>query len=142
MARKNLGFTLIELMIVVSIIGILAAIAMPFYQRYTVRSQVTEGLSLSGGAQTAVSEYYTNYGTWPADNNAAGLAAMTTINGRYTAQVEVVNNVIEIEYGGNAHGAISGQLVTLTAVDNLGSVSWTCASGGAIAAKHLPDTCR
>ena len=83
-----------------------------------------------------------NNGAWPADNGAAGLATMSSITGRYTVQVEVVNNVIQIEYGAAAHGAISGEQVTLTAADNLGSVSWTCASAGAIANKYLPSACR
>lgn len=141
-SRKQSGFTLIELMIVVSIIGILAAIAIPAYQRYVIRSQVSEGLELSGSARTAVSQFYMEYGDWPENNNEAGLATSTSIRGDYTQQVVVVKNVIIILYGFNAHADISGRTVELTAVNNEGSVSWSCASDGAIEAPLLPDACR
>src|SRR5690349_666657 len=86
------GFTLIELMIVVAIVGILAAIALPAYQDYTVRSKVSEGLSLVSGAKTAVSETYASTGNWPGTNAAAGLAASTSITGKYVASVDVSGN--------------------------------------------------
>jgi type IV pilus assembly protein PilA len=140
--KQETGFTLIELMIVVAIIGILVAVAIPMYQRYTIRSQVAEGLSLSAGAKNAVGAFYMNHGTWPTDNNEAGLATETEIAGQYTAQVAVVDNVIQIQYGVEAHSQISGEVLTLTAFDNSGSVSWTCASAGVIEDRHLPDACR
>lgn len=136
------GFTLIEVMIVVSIVGILAATASATYQRYIIRGQVAEGLSLSSGAKTAVSDFYMNQGVWPADNTIAGLANEAEISGTYTAQVEVKDNVIEILYGPGAHAAISGELLVLIAFDNSGSVSWSCASAGAIKDIYLPNVCR
>jgi type IV pilus assembly protein PilA len=139
---KQRGFTLIELMIVVSIIGIVAAIAVPTYQRYVIRSQVAEGLSLSGGAQTAVSEFFMENGAWPTDNSEAGLPSGKEIRGDYTKQVVVENNVIIILYGINAHADISGDTVSLTALSNEGSVSWSCTSDGTIEAPLLPDACR
>ena len=142
MNRKQSGFTLIELMIVVAIIGILAAIALPSYQSHVIRSQVAEGLTLSSAAQTSVAEFIMQNGAWPADNNAAGLPVGTEIRGDYTKQVTVEDNVIVILYGFSAHADISGDTVTLTAVDNDGSVSWSCASGGTIQRKHLPGACR
>ncbi len=142
MKRNQSGFTLIELMIVVAIIGILAAIAIPAYQRYVIRSQVAEGLNLSSGAQASVAEFIMENGVWPADNTAAGLPAGAQIRGDYTKQVTVEDNVIVILYGFNAHADISEQTVALTAVDNKGSVSWSCASGGTIKPQHLPDACR
>lgn len=142
MTNNQRGFTLIELMIVVAIIGILAAIAIPMYQQYAIRTQVTEGLNLSSGARVAVSDFFMNTGTWPSDNTAAGLAVPTEIVGDFTAQVAVVDNVINIQYGNSAHTEISGQTVTLTGVDNNGSVGWTCASAGVIAGKNLPGACR
>lgn len=138
--KKQNGFTLIELMVVVSIIGILAAVAIPIYQRYVIRSQITEGLTLSGSAKSAIGEYYVENGTWPADNFEAGIADKDEFVGLYTAQVEVKNNRIEIQYGLGAHAAISGELVALIAKDKGGSLSWSCDS--VIEDKLLPDACR
>ena len=142
MKKKQQGFTLIELMIVVAIIGTLAALAIPAYQDYTIRAQVAEGLTLAAGAKSAVSEYYMNLGDWPNNNSQAGLANQNDITGKYTRRVRVNDNVIEIRYGNDAHTAIFNEEVELTAVDNAGSISWTCASAGNIQANHLPAACR
>jgi len=142
MKKVQQGFTLIELMIVVAIIGILAAIAIPAYQDYTIRAQVSEGLNLSGGAKAAVTEFYQDRGVYPTDNAEAGLEAAANILGKYVASVAAAGNVITVTYGVDAHAIINGQSVTMTATDNLGSVSWACASGGGIADKHLPAACR
>jgi type IV pilus assembly protein PilA len=101
MKRVQQGFTLIELMIVVAIIGILAAIAIPAYQDYTIRAQVSEGLNLSGGAKAAVTEYYQDQGTFPTSNAEAGLEAAANITGKYVATVTVVDpGLIQVAYGG------------------------------------------
>ena len=142
MQKEQQGFTLIELMIVVAIIGILAAIAIPAYQDYTIRAQISEGLTLSSGAKVAMSEYLMNHGAWPADNTTAGLADRHDIIGNYTEHVDVQNNVIEIKYGYDAHAKIMDEKIELTAVDNAGSISWTCASAGVIPPRHLPAACR
>ena len=141
--KKQQGFTLIELMIVVAIIGILAAIAIPAYQDYTIRAQVSEGLTLSGGAKAAVAEYRMDSGNWPSANLTAGLSAAGSITGKYTATVAVgAAGVITVTYGGDANATyLSGNAVTMTPADNLGSVSWTCASAN-VANKHLPAACR
>ena len=143
--KKQQGFTLIELMIVVAIIGILAAIAIPAYQDYTIRAQVSEGLTLSGGAKAAVAEYRMDSGNWPTDNATAGLSADTSIIGKYVSGVAVSvvggNGVITVTYGGAANATyLLNQTVTMQATDNLGSVSWLCA--GSVAPKHLPAACR
>ena len=143
--KKQQGFTLIELMIVVAIIGILAAIAIPAYQDYTIRAQVSEGLNLAAGAKAAVSEFQMDSGAWPDDNTEAGLADNDTdINGSYVTSVGVVSNVITVTYGGTqpAHSVIAGETITLTGTVNAGSVQWDCASGGTIEPKHLPKACR
>ncbi len=142
MKKKQPGFTLIELMIVVAIIGILAAIAIPAYQDYTIRAQISEGLTLSAGAKAAVGEYYMDRGVWPIDNVTAGVADAHDIIGKYTEHVDVNANVIEIKYGYDAHIAVFDEKITLTAMANAGSISWTCASAGVIQPKHLPAACR
>jgi len=143
MKHLQQGFTLIELMIVVAIIGILAAIAIPMYLDYTVRSQVAEGINLAGGAKVSASEFFLDSGTFPADNNAAGLADASDIQGKYVSSVTVTNDVITVLYGNDVNQRISGETITFTADTTVpGSVAWVCASGGVIEVKHLPTACR
>ncbi len=141
--KKQQGFTLIELMIVVAIIGILAAIAIPAYQDYTIRAQVSEGLNLSGGAKAAVAEYTMDRGSFPDTNAVAGLSAAGTINGKYVTQVEVVDGLITVTYGADANTVIRSQTLTLSPITSAGSVEWTCSSpSNEIENKHLPAACR
>ncbi|ENV7610202.1 pilin, partial [Neisseria gonorrhoeae] len=88
------GFTLIELMIVIAIVGILAAVALPAYQDYTARAQVSEAILLAEGQKSAVTEYYLNHGTWPEDNTSAGVASASKIIGKYVQKVEVAKGVV------------------------------------------------
>jgi type IV pilus assembly protein PilA len=140
--KKQQGFTLIELMIVVAIIGILAAIAIPAYQDYTIRAQVSEGLNLSGGAKAAVTEYFQDRGVVPGDNTIAGLAVANTIRGKYVAQVNVAAGIISVTYGLSAHALINNSVLLMTPdTQYAGSVGWICSST-TIAPKHLPAACR
>ncbi|MEN8389582.1 pilin [Acinetobacter indicus] len=131
------GFTLIELMIVVAIIGILAAIAIPAYQNYTKRSHVSEGLSLAGGAKAAVTEYYSSNGEWPADNTEAGIS--TTISGNAVTSVEIDESLITVTYNTKV---TSGAELTLQGSDSNGAVNWTCAAGTNMDEKFVPSNCR
>ena len=140
--KNNQGFTLIELMIVVAIIAILAAIALPAYQDYTIRAQVGECPTLASGAKTAVAETFQNTGTAPSTNAAAGLAASGAIVGKYITQVAVgAGGAITCTFGNRANTTIAAASLTLTPdFTNAGSVVWTCAS--AIPAQYLPTLCR
>jgi len=155
MKKVQQGFTLIELMIVVAIIGILAAIAIPAYQDYTIRAQAGEGPTLSGGLKTAIAEYYADRGAWPADNAALGI--VNTIEGSYVSDISNANGVITVTYGNKANAAnlAGGVLSIRPAVSAAGDVAWVCGYGtvpgatvvvGAdattVLAKYLPSACR
>jgi type IV pilus assembly protein PilA len=131
MKKIQQGFTLIELMIVVAIIGILAAIAIPAYQDYTIRAQVTEGYNLASGAKTAVAEFFTNTGNMPTNNASAGLATPASIAGKYVTLTTVTGGTITVTYGNAANTAIAGSTITLqpTAAAGAGSITWNCSGG-------------
>jgi type IV pilus assembly protein PilA len=140
------GFTLIELMIVVAIIGILASIAIPAYRDYTVRAKASEGLALAGPAKTGIVEYYASTGILPGNNTQAGIAMATDITGDYTSSIAVLGNPtgrIEITYN-NREELLNGKKVWLTPSMGRSSVNFACqaATDNGVNARHLPPVCR
>ncbi|ENW3396822.1 pilin [Neisseria gonorrhoeae] len=157
------GFTLIELMIVIAIVGILAAVALPAYQDYTARAQVSEAILLAEGQKSAVTEYYLNNGEWPKDNASAGVASASDIKGKYVQKVEVENGVVTAQMASTGvNKEIKDKRLSLWAKRQDGSVKWFCGqpvtrdaadkaddtvadaadATGKIDTKHLPSTCR
>ena len=131
-----------SLLITVAMIGILAAIAIPAYQDYTIRAQVSEGLNLSGGPKAAVTEFVQDYREWPTDNSAVGLMPAEEIAGAYVSGVSVEGGQVIVTYGYGAHANIQGKtLVHSPDASNLPTVSWNCYSPE-IANKWLPAACR
>ncbi len=141
MKKIQQGFTLIELMIVVAIIGILAAIALPAYQDYTIRAQVSEAMVLASGSKTAVAEYYNQTGQYPSTNTSAGVAGATDIQGNYVDQVTITSGLITAQMGNDANTKVSGDDLVLSALTDGGSVIWTCKSAN-IENQYLPTSCR
>ena len=142
------GFTLIKLMIVVAIIGILAAVAIPQYQNYVARAQVSEALVLASGAKMAVAEYFNTNGTFPADNAEAGLADATDISGNYVESVTVSVDdgkafITALFSSTDAHSNLQGGEMTLTAVDTGGSIGFSCIGTTATTdiTAYLPSSC-
>jgi type IV pilus assembly protein PilA len=139
--QRQKGFTLIELMIIVAIIAILAAIAIPAYNDFTTRSKVSEGMSLASTAQLAIVEYYVMTGHWPENNLAAGLAEPQVISGEYVASVTVLENQVLVLFKPDAGTGLADHTLMLQANDAQGSIVWVCSSAD-IDGNFLPQNCR
>ena len=128
-AKLQQGFTLIELMIVVAIIGILAAIALPAYQDYTIRAQVSEGLSLAGGLEANIGDIWAQQGTLAnANNDNLGLPAATATTGKYVSGVTITGGTLTIAFAqADANAKIQGETLGLTPYVNVaGGLVWVC----------------
>lgn len=147
------GFTLIELMIVIAIVGILAVVALPAYQDYTARAQMSEALTLAEGQKTAVVEYYSDKGAFPTSNTQAGIAAATDITGKYVASVTVgtsgSGNTVKATITAKMKSTgvnkdIQGKELMLEGSQKAGSFEWVCKPGTttAVDEKFLPSSCR
>ena len=144
MKTMQKGFTLIELMIVIAIIGILAAIAIPAYQDYTIRAKVSEGISLASAAKLAVAETFDSTGTIPGDNTTAGLPAAVSIAGNNVVSVTVGGSgVITVLYASSGLGGTADGTNILITPDysEPGSMIWDC-TGGSTPGKYRPANCR
>jgi len=126
--HNQAGFTLIELMIVVAIIGILSSIAISSYQTYTVRAQVTEGLNLAGNAKTPIVDSYLSTGEAPANRSAAGMSPNASDTfGKYVTSVAVTNGRVDVVFGNEANSSITSTRLSLTPYQTTdGSVIWRC----------------
>jgi type IV pilus assembly protein PilA len=124
--QRERGFTIIELMIVVTIVGIMSAIAIPSYQGYVTRAKISEGLTMSQPVKTAIADYFSLNGSFPPDNATLGLDAPALIRGQYVQSVEVrADGVILVTFG---DVALAGQTIRLTPTATDKAVQWTCAT--------------
>ncbi len=156
---KQAGFTLIELMIVVAIIGILASIAIPAYQDYTIRAQVAESFSITNELKLSIRDFYKNRGRFPVDNEEAGVPAPEHLIGNYVTRVDVVDGAMHVSFGHYVNAQLDGQTITIRPIFVSASptspISWTCGyreppagmkgageDRTSLEGKHMPGVCR
>jgi type IV pilus assembly protein PilA len=157
--KRARGFTLIELMIVVAIIGILASIAIPAYQDYTIRAQVVEALALIDEVKPSVRDYYRERGVWPEDNENAGVPAPEHLLGQYVAGIVVTDGAMHVRFGNKAHANLSGTTLTIrplyVTANPSSPIAWNCgfseppqgmspqgADRTDVPSRFLPSVCR
>ncbi|MEM6820073.1 MAG: pilin [Pseudomonadota bacterium] len=156
---RNQGFTLIELMIVIAIIGILAAIAIPAYQDYTIRAQIVEAFTISEELKPKIRETYRYRGTFPADNEDAGIPAPQHLIGNYTQRIELADGALHITFGHSVNALIADKILTLRPIfvteSPVSPISWNCGmhdippgmtpageNRTTVELKYLPSACR
>jgi type IV pilus assembly protein PilA len=153
MNPRQSGFTLIELMIVIAIIGILASLAVAAYQTYAVRAQVTEGINMAAGAKVPIVDAFNMTGEPPAGRPEAGMSTLATdTKGKYVASMNIVNGRVDVTFGHDAHVDIFDETISFTPYTaGAGSIVWRCGNapappnadpleGGGVTSAHLPTT--
>lgn len=143
MKAMQKGFTLIELMIVVAIIGILAAVALPAYQDYTARAQVSEAVVLFEGPKGGITEFWSNKGSYPSSNASAGVAGASSISGKYVSNVSITADTVvaTMKGAGKVAKGLEGTTIVLSPMTTAGSIKWVC-KAGTMKPKYLPSSCR
>lgn len=137
MGHKHGGFTLIELMVVVAIIGILSAIAIPAYKDYIVRAKVSEMVNVASGAKSSITEYILTKNSYPSNADAAGVTPMTS---PMVSSMSIDNGVITVSSSAAVTGDADALQIILTPTNNSGSVAWSCTASGQT--KYAPSSCR